>query len=112
MIMTAITRAYFHAGLNHANLWFKIIKTACLLSFPLIEAFYFTLNDFCLLFFLMLPCVYGIAFYAKKLSDDRMYERLSQGGAQAFKNAGDLENAIYLIFEYLESTDPIVHAKF
>lgn len=61
---------------------------------------------------MILPCIYGIAFYLKKVAEDRLYEKISQGGTAAFSSAGELENAIYLIMEYLESPNPMTHSKF
>ena len=77
MISTSVTRTYFHRGLNEVNLWFKILKTACLVTFPLIRILSYTLKDFCLIFVMILPCTYGIALYAKKVADDRLYEKIS-----------------------------------
>ena len=53
--------------------------------------------------------MFGIAVIAKSWADGRIYDKLSINGPQVFKDMGDLEHAIYIVLDFLESDDPIMH---
>lgn len=112
MVRTSVTRSFFNKSLNSVNLIFKIGKTGCLVSFPFVSGLHYTLNDFWLILSLMAPTMYGIAIFAKNYQEERLYEKLSINGPAAFKDASELEYAFYIIMEYLNSEDPVIHAKF
>jgi hypothetical protein len=112
MVRTAVTRSYFNANLEAFNLLFKIGKTGCLVSYPFIAAFIYNLNDFWVVLLLMAPSMYGVAMFVKHLQEDRLFEKISVLGPASFKDPAELEFAFYLIMEYLNSEDPIMHARF
>jgi|LauGreDrversion4_2_1035121.scaffolds.fasta_scaffold17010_2 hypothetical protein len=112
MIRTSVTRSFFNKSVDQVNLIFKIAKTGCLVSFPLVSGLNYSLNDFWLVLSLVAPSMYGIAMFAKHFQENRLFEKLSMNGPAAFKDASELEYAFYIIMEYLNSEDPVIHAKF
>jgi hypothetical protein len=112
MVRTAVTRSYFNPNLEAFNLLCKIGKTGCLVSYPFVAAFNYSLNDFWVVLLLMAPSMYGVAMFVKHLQEDRLFEKLSVHGPASFKDPAELEFAFYLIMEYLNSEDPIMHARF
>ena len=112
MVRTAVTRYYFNPNLEAFNLLCKIGTTGCLVSYPFVAAFNYSLNDFWVILLLMAPSMYGIAMFVKRLQEDRIFAKLSVHGPASFKDPAELEYAFYLIMEYLNSEDPIMHARF
>ncbi len=112
LLSTAIARMFYERTLDKVNLLLKVIKTGCFLSILLTRAFNFNLMEIPIIIIFVTPCVYGISILGKSWADKRIYDKLTSSGASMFKDDGDLEHAIYIVLDFLESDDPIVHAKF
>jgi len=69
MVRTSYTRSYFNQALENANLIFKVAKTGCLVSFPFVAGFGYTINDFWLILALFGPSMYGIAMFTRQIHE-------------------------------------------
>jgi len=107
-----MSRVYFSQSLNRVNFFSKIFRAGALVGLTFTEAFDFSLNELWLILAIVIPSMYGAASVTQDFFEEKLYHKLAHQGPKSFKDPSELEQAIYLIFEYLESDNPIAHAKF
>ena len=112
LLTTAIARMYYERTLDKINLVLKIIKTASFITMLLVDLIKLPKKDLVIVFVLVTPCVWGVCVIFKGWTDNKIYDKLSHSGVAAFKDCGDLEHALYIVLDFLETDDPIQHSKF
>ena len=112
LFSTAIARMYYERTLDKINLVLKVIKTASFITMLFVDLLYLKKIDLAIVFVLVTPCVFGVSVMFKAWTDKKIYNKLCHSGVAAFKDCGDLEHAIYIVLDFLDSEDSIQHARF
>jgi hypothetical protein len=107
LLTSAIARMYYERTLDKGNLLLKVLETAAFITMLLINLFKLPKLSLIIVFIIITPCIYGITILFKSWIDYRIYHKLSHQGVASFKDAGDLEHALYIVMDFLDSEDPI-----